>query len=316
MSEFLYSDDNKRYHTVNYFLKKRFGQKVFKVPLNVDLGCPNRDGTKGVGGCAFCSAKKSGDFGGDPTEDIRSQYEAVRTVMDKKWSGGLCIPYFQAGSNTYCSVDMLRKMCSSALALEGAVGLSIATRADCLDKEKCALLGEYAKNTFLTVELGLQTVFDETALAMNRCHTYGEFLRGVDMLRAEGINVCVHLINGLPGENREMMLTSAETVSRLDIQAVKIHLLHVLRGTQLEKLYNAGGFKTLEREEYVGIVCDQLERLRPEIVIQRLTGDGDRSQLISPLWSTDKRMVLNMIDMEMKRRNTVQGRLSGDILEE
>lgn len=304
---FPYSDDNKRYHSLNYYLKKRFGRKVYKVPLNTDMGCPNRDGSKGVGGCAFCSAKLSGNFAGDPGDTIEKQYAQVRAVMEKKWAGGACIPYFQAGSNTYADTALLREIFETALTLEDAVGISIATRADCIDSEKAAMLGELAKQTYLTVELGLQTVFDETALAMNRCHTYADFLHGYELLRENGVNVCVHLINGLPGETREMMCESAKRVGGLDIHAVKLHLLHVLKGTALAEMYEKGGFATMERDEYISTVCDQLELLPAHIIIERLTGDGDRNELIAPLWSRDKRRVLNGIDMEMARRCAFQG---------
>ena len=210
---FPYSDDNKRYHTYNYYLRHKFGTKVFKIPLNIDLGCPNRDGTKGVGGCVFCSAKMSGDFAGDPHEDILTQYREIREKMSKKWSNGLCIPYFQAGSNTYADVETLRKMFYTALSFENTAGLSIATRADCIDEEKADLLGELAEKTFLTVELGLQTIHDETALKMNRCHTFADFLKGYEMLRKRNVNVCVHIIDGLPGEDKDMMLETAKTRS-------------------------------------------------------------------------------------------------------
>jgi hypothetical protein len=304
---FPYSDDNKRYQTYNYYLRKRFGKKVYKVPLNVDLGCPNRDGTKGVGGCKFCSAKMSGDFAGDPREDILTQYEEIKGRMKSKWADGLCIPYFQAGSNTYADVETLRKMFYTALAFENAVGLSIATRADCLDEEKCELLGEIADRTYLTVELGLQTVHDETALRMNRCHTYEDFLRGYEMLRENGVNVCVHIINGLPFETREMMLETVRTVRRLDIHSIKLHLLHVLKGTALAEMYGRGEFEVMTQEDYVNLVCDQIELLPPEIVIQRVTGDGAKDDLIAPLWSLKKFCVMNDIDKELGRRNTWQG---------
>ena len=307
MNGFEYSDDNKRYHSYSYYLKKRFGKKVYKVPLNIDLGCPNRDGTKGFGGCAFCSAKMSGNFAGDPRRSVEEQYAQVRGVMEKKWADALCIPYFQAGSNTYADVGILREMFGAALELENAVGLSIATRADCIDSEKAKMLGELAKDTYLTVELGLQTIYDSTALAMNRCHTYADLLRAYELLRAENVNVCIHLIDGLPGETADMMRESAQTVGQLDIHAVKLHLLHVLKGTVLADMYARGEFRTLERDEYIGIICDQLELLPPQIVIERLTGDGDRNELIAPLWSRDKRRVLNGIDMEMSRRNAYQG---------
>ncbi len=307
MYAFEYSDDNKRYHSYNYYLKKRFGKKVYKVPLNIDLGCPNRDGTKGIGGCAFCSARMSGNFAGDPRRSIEEQYSQVRTIMEKKWADALCIPYFQAGSNTYADIGVLREMFSAALELDNAVGLSIATRADCIDREKAEMLGALAKRTYLTVELGLQTIFDSTAIAMNRCHTYNDLLEAYELLRAEDVNVCIHLINGLPGETPDMMRKSAYTIGQLDIHAVKLHLLHVLKGTALADMYERGDLRTLERDEYIGIICDQLELIPPKVIIERLTGDGDRSELIAPLWSRDKRRVLNGIDMEMARRNAYQG---------
>ncbi len=307
MYAFEYSDDNKRYHSYNHYLKKRFGKKVYKVPLNIDLGCPNRDGTKGIGGCAFCSARMSGNFAGDPRRSIEEQYSQVRTIMEKKWADALCIPYFQAGSNTYADIGVLREMFSAALELDNAVGLSIATRADCIDREKAEMLGILAKRTYLTVELGLQTIFDSTAIAMNRCHTYNDLLEAYELLRAEDVNVCIHLINGLPGETPDMMRKSAYTIGQLDIHAVKLHLLHVLKGTALADMYERGDLRTLERDEYIGIICDQLELIPPKVIIERLTGDGDRSELIAPLWSRDKRRVLNGIDMEMARRNAYQG---------
>lgn len=305
---FPYSDDNKRYHTYNYYLRHKFGTKVFKIPLNIDLGCPNRDGTKGVGGCVFCSAKMSGDFAGDPHEDILTQYREIREKMSKKWSKGLCIPYFQAGSNTYADVETLRKMFYTALSFENTAGLSIATRADCINEEKADLLGELAEKTFLTVELGLQTIHDETALKMNRCHTFADFLKGYEMLRKRNVNVCAHIIDGLPGEDRDMMLETAKTLGQLDIQSIKIHLLHVLKGTVLAQMYERGEFRTLDMDEYVNIVCDQLELLPAEIVIQRVTGDGAKDDLVAPLWSLKKFCVMNEIDKEMGRRNSWQGK--------
>lgn len=304
---FEYSSDNKRYHTYSYYLKKRFGQKVMKIPLNVDLGCPNRDGTKGTGGCKFCSAHLGGEFAGDPCDDILTQFENVRKMMNNKWSEGLYIPYFQAGSNTYAPVETLRQMYRTALGIPGCVGLSIATRADCIDEQKAALLGEIAKQTFLTVELGLQTVHDSTALAMNRCHTFADFLRGYEMLRENGVNVCVHIIDGLPGETHEMMLETAKELARLELHSIKIHLLHVLKGTELAKMYERGEFETLTMQEYVNIVCDQLEVLPKGLVIQRVTGDGAKDELIAPLWSLKKFCVMNEIDKELGRRNSYQG---------
>lgn len=304
---FEYSSDNKRYQTYSYYLKKRFGKKVMKIPLNVDLGCPNRDGTKGCGGCKFCSAQKSGEFAGDPQDDILTQFAKVRERMAQKWSQGLYIPYFQAGSNTYAPVERLREMYETALSVENCAGLSIATRADCIDEQKAELLGEIAKRTYLTVELGLQTVHDETALAMNRCHTFADFLSGYGLLRKNGVNVCVHIINGLPGETHEMMLETARQLSWLELHSIKIHLLHVLKGTELAQMYERGEFEVMGLEEYVKTVCDQIELLPKELIIQRVTGDGAKDELVAPLWSLKKFCVMNEIDKELGRRNSYQG---------
>ena len=306
-NKFEFSDDNKRYHTYNYYLKKRFGKKVMKIPLNVDLGCPNRDGTKGVGGCKFCSAHLSGEFAGDPCDDIRTQFENIKTMMNNKWADGLYIPYFQAGSNTYAPVERLRQMYETALSIENCVGMSIATRADCIDEEKAALLGEIAKRTYLTVELGLQTVHDKTALAMNRCHTFADFLKGYELLRKNAVNVCVHIIDGLPGETHEMMLETARELAKLELHIVKIHLLHVLKNTELAAMYERGEFETLTMQEYVDVICDQLELLPKQFVIGRVTGDGAKDELIAPLWSLKKFCVMNEIDKELGRRNSYQG---------
>lgn len=301
------SDDNKRYQTYNYYLRKRFGKKVFKIPLNVDLGCPNRDGTKGTGGCIFCSSKLSGDFAGNPCDDIKTQFNDVKEKMHKKWSDGLYIPYFQAGSNTYGSVKTLRDMYYTALSFENVAGLSIATRADCITEEIADLLGEISKKTYLTVELGLQSIYDETARLCNRCHTYAEFLSGFDMLKKRGINICVHIINGLPYETKEMMIKTAETVGKLGIHSIKIHLLHILKGTRLAQMYENGEFQAMTLDDYADTVCRQLMVLPEEVIIQRVTGDGAKNDLIAPLWSLKKFCVMNEIDKKMARENLWQG---------
>lgn len=310
---FPYSLDNKRYLTYSSYLKQRFGQKVFKVPLNINLGCPNRDGTKGTGGCIFCSARLSGDFAGDPCQDIERQFDEVRGRLHKKWEQGLYIPYFQAGSNTYGETAVLKRLFERALSFENAAGLAIATRADCIDAEKADMLASLSERTYLTVELGLQSIHDRTALLCNRCHTYEDFLNGFRLLKERGINVCVHIINGLPGESREMMLETAETVGELGIHAIKIHLLHILKGTVLAEMFERGEFKAMEQTEYVSLVCDQIERLPKEVIIERVTGDGARSELIAPLWSLKKFCVMNDIDKELYRRNSFQGKLRNEI---
>ena len=304
---FEYSLDNKRYHTWNYHLSQKFGEKVFKVSLNAGFTCPNIDGTKGYGGCIYCSDAGSGDFAGNPSDSILEQFEKVKQRMHEKWPKAKYIPYFQAHTNTYAPLEVLKEKFEPVLKCDGVVGLSIATRADALEDDVLDYLSELSKRTYLIVELGLQTVFDKTGELINRCHTYQEFLDGYKKLTDRGINVCVHLIIGLPFETKEMMLRSVSEVAKLKPHAVKLHLLHVLKGTKLAQMYQNNEFKTLTREEYVDIIVDALEILPKETIIQRLTGDGGKDDLIAPLWSLKKFCVLNEIDKEMVRRNTYQG---------
>lgn len=310
-NSFKYSDDNKLYHTWNYHLRHKFGTKVMKVALNAGFTCPNIDGTKGCGGCTYCSDAGSGDFAGDPTHSIIMQFEEVRERMHKKWKEAKYIPYFQAHTNTYAPADVLRERFEPVLRQQNVVGVSIATRADCLEEDVLEYLSELNERTYLIVELGLQSIFDSTGERINRCHTYAEFLEGYEKLRARNINICVHLIDGLPGEDKEMMLQSAKEVAKLRPHCVKLHLLHILKGTAIAQELNRGEFVPLTLEEYVDIIVSQLEVFHPETVIQRLTGDGGRDSLIAPLWSLKKFVVLNEIDKEMQRRNTWQGKSFG-----
>ena len=303
---FPFSDDNKRYHTQNYYLRHRFGGKVFKVSLNAGLTCPNIDGSKGIGGCSYCSAG-SGDFAGNPLLSIPEQFKEVKNKMESKWSGKY-IAYFQANTNTYAPLPKLRELFESALAQENVVGLSIATRPDCIEDDVADYLAGLSKRTYLTVELGLQTVHDITGERINRCHTYADFLKGYEKLHDRGINVCAHIINGLPSETHEMMLETARELSRLDLHSVKIHLLHVIKGTRIANEYLRGEFSLLSLEDYVQIVCDQIELFRKEVIIQRVTGDGNKETLIGPLWSLKKFVVMNEIDKEFVRRNSFQGK--------
>ncbi|MCM1024202.1 MAG: TIGR01212 family radical SAM protein [Prevotella sp.] len=301
-------ETGKRYNAQSSYLKRRFGKKTVKVSLNGGFTCPNRDGSKGTDGCAYCSAKGSGDFGGNPAESVSAQFEDVRSRLEKKWGTDLLyIPYFQANTGTYAPLERLKALYEEALAQKNAVGLAIATRPDCISAETADYLGGLAERTYLTVELGLQTIHDRTAAGLNRCHTYRDFLYGFRLLRSRGVNVCVHIINGLPGETRRMMLETAEALADLDIHGIKIHLLHIIRGTALAERYERGEFSVLEPEEYAEIVCDQLELLPPSAVIERLTGDGDKRELIAPVKSTNKKAILNSIDKELRRRGTVQG---------
>lgn len=305
-NNFKYSDDNKRYHTWNYHLRHKFGGKVFKVALNAGFSCPNIDGTKGVGGCTYCSGG-SGDFAGDPAHAILTQFEEIKTKMHEKWHDAKYIPYFQAHTNTYAPVSVLRERFEPVLSQENVVGMSIATRADCLPDDVLDYLEELSKRTYLIVELGLQTIFDETGDRINRCHTYAEFLEGYNKLKERSINICVHLIDGLPFETKEMMIESAREVAKLKPHCVKLHLLHILKNTKMAEQYENGEFRLLTLEEYVDIIVSQLEEFPEDTVIQRLTGDGGRDTLIGPKWSLKKFVVLNEIDKLMLRKDTYQG---------
>lgn len=307
VNKFKYSLDNKRYHTWNYYLRRTFGEKVFKVSLNGGFTCPNIDGTKSVGGCTYCSSLGSGDFAGNPQKSIHEQFSEVKAQLHKKWHDAKYIAYFQANTNTYAPVSVLREKFEPVLNEENVVGLSIATRADCLPNDVLDYLSELNGKTNLFVELGLQSVSDETGRRINRAHTYEEFLQGYNALRERGIKTCVHLIVGLPGENRDMILKSALTVARLHPHSIKLHLLHILKGTVMAEQYARGEFDVLSRDEYVNLIVDILELIPEDIVIQRLTGDGGRDSLIAPLWSLKKFVVLNEIDKEMVRRDCYQG---------
>ena len=303
---FKYSLDNKRYHTLNYYLKNRFHEKVYKVSLNAGFTCPNIDGTKGYGGCIYCSKTGSGEFGGNINDDLITQFNKVKEVMDKKWHGKY-IAYFQARSNTYAPVNILKERYETVLKLDNVIGLFIATRCDCITDECLDYLTLLSKRTYLTIELGLQTIHESTSKLINRGHTLKEFTDTVKRLRERNIDVVVHIINGLPYETKEMMLETVKFVNTLDIQGIKIHMLNIIKDTPLETLYNKEHFHVLTKEEYIDIVISELELLDSKIVIHRITADPDPKTLIEPTWLLKKTVLLNDIDKEMKRRNTYQG---------
>ncbi len=305
---FIYSDSNKRYHTLDYFYKHKFNSKVFKVSLNAGFTCPNIDGSKGYGGCIYCSKLKSGDYAGDKDKDLVTQFIEVRNNILKKWPNSKYIGYFQAGTNTYADVNVLKEKYEQILKMDDVVGLSIATRADAIDDKCLDYLEELSKKTYLTIELGLQSIHEKTSKLINRCHSLDCFYKMVNKLRAKNINVVVHIINGLPYESKEDMLETVKYLNQLDIQGIKIHMLHILKDTALNNLYQKKHFPVLSREEYVDIVCDQLELLRPEIVIHRITGDPKVTDLIEPKWLIKKFGVLNEIDKELVRRDSYQGK--------
>ena len=304
---FKYSHSNKHYHTLDFYYKEKFGCKISKISLNGGFTCPNKDGTKGVGGCIYCSKSGSGDFAGDLKESLTEQFNNIKKIMDKKWQDTKYIAYFQANTNTYAKVEELKKKYEEVLKLDRVVGLNIATRADSITDECLDYLEELNKKTFLNIELGLQTINEKTNKLINRGETKEEFDTMVKKLRSRGINVIVHIINGLPYETYDDMINTIKYVNSLDIQGLKIHMLHIIKDTKLADLYNEEHFHVLTRDEYVKIVCDQLELLRPEIVIHRITGDPKKEELIEPTWLLKKFCVLNEIDKELVRRNSYQG---------
>ena len=307
MTNFIFSNTNKRYHTLDYHYKTKFGKKIFKVSLNAGFSCPNIDGTLSKSGCIYCSKSGSGEFAGNKEESIEKQFNEIKTIMHKKWKDAKYIAYFQARTNTYAPLNILKQVYEKALSMDNVVGLNIGTRPDCISDECLDYLEELSKRTYLTIELGLQTIKKETTKLINRCHSLECFEDMVKKLRKRNINVVVHIINGLPYETKEDMINTVKYLNNLDIQGIKIHMLSILKDTPLEKLYQKEKFKVLTKEEYIDIVVTQLEYLRPEIVIHRLTGDPKLEELIEPTWLIKKFCVLNDIDKEMVKRNIYQG---------
>lgn len=296
-----------RYNTFSEELKRVFGCKVQRLSVDAGFTCPNRDGSVGTQGCIFCGGKGSGSYGILQGGGVAEQLEHAKEVMVRKYKAARFIAYFQSYSNTYAPVERLRALYDEALGVPDVVGLIVGTRPDCLPEETLDLLAEYARRCYFWLELGLQSPLDRTLSAIGRGHDLASFTAAVEQCQKRGIRVCAHIILGLPGESREEMLSGAEFLNRCGVEGVKIHLLHVMRGTRLAELYQAGEVPLLDRDSYVGLACDFLERLDPKIVVQRLTGDGNRKDLIAPLWSLAKFEVLNCIDHELERRKTRQG---------
>ncbi len=305
---FKYTLDNKRYHTLNYYLRNKFNSKVCKISLNAGFTCPNIDGTKGYGGCIYCSKSGSGEFGGNPSKSLVEQFNDVKEVLAKKWPNAKYIAYFQARTNTYAPLEVLKEKYETVLKIDNVIGLDIATRCDAISDDTLDYLEELSKRTFLTIELGLQTTKEETSILINRGHTLKEFDDMVKKLRDRNINVVVHIINGLPYENEDDMLNTVRHLNKLDIQGIKIHMLNIVKDTPLEVLYNKEKFHILTKDEYIDIVIKQLELLDEKIVIHRITADPDIKSLVEPKWLVKKFCVLNDIDKEMVRRDTYQGK--------
>lgn len=300
MNKFKYSNDNKRYYTLNYYYRNKYNSKVFKVSLNAGFGCPNK---KNGSGCIYC-LNGSGENRNIP---LTEQFNIVKETMEHKWKDSKYIGYFQADTNTYAPLNKLKECYESILNIPGVIGLNIATRPDSITPEVYDYLEELSKRTNLVVEIGLQTIHEKTVKLINRGHTLECFNECIHELRKRNIDVVVHVINGLPYETKEDMIETIKYVSSLDIQGIKIHMLFILKGTPLEKMYNLTHFHVLTKEEYIDIVCDELEYLREDIVVNRITGDPIKELTIEPKWLFKKFCVLNDIDKEMLKRDSYQG---------
>lgn len=300
--------NGKPYRSLDYMLRERFGEKVYKVTLNGGMSCPNRDGTLGTRGCIFCSEGGSGDFAADVSLSVTEQIESQIALLSGKRPIQKYIAYFQAYTNTYAPVEYLRKIFKEAMSHPRIVALSVGTRPDCLGEEVLDLLEELNRIKPVWIELGLQTIHEKTAQYIRRGYRLSCFDQAVENLRKRNIEVIVHTILGLPGESREEILETMRYLNKKDIQGIKLQLLHVLKGTDLAYDYLAGRFQVYEREEYLDLLIECLENLDPEIVIHRITGDGPKDLLIAPLWASRKREVLNLLHHQMKEQNSYQGK--------
>ena len=299
--------DNKRYYTLNCFFRKKFGSKVFKVPLDIGSSCPNFSS----GGCIYCSGRSASNIS-DSSLDIVSQFNKAKDIMERKWPNSLYIAYFQSGTNTYGDITKFKSYVDKLLVINKVVGISIATRPDALSDEWLDYLSVLNKQTFLMVELGLQSSNDETLKYINRGHDVKCFTKALEKLKERGIFTVAHIINGLPNETRDDMLNTVKYLNKLGIDGIKIHMLYIPKNTKLESIYECEKFRVLSRDEYVDIVCNQLRYLNKNIVIERITGDPIESELIEPKWLVKKFCVLNEIDKEMVKRNIYQSDLVRD----
>lgn len=301
--------DDKPYHSLNYYLRQKYGEKVFKISLDGGFTCPNRDGKIDTRGCIFCSAGGSGDFASSRLLSITDQIEDGKSKLQGKYKGNKFIAYFQAYTNTYGSLQHLEKVFTEAIQHPDIVGLSIGTRPDCLNDQIVALLKKLNAQKEVWVELGLQTIHESTSQYIRRGYALKVYDQAVDALHDAGIPVITHLILGLPGETKDMMLQSVNYVARKAVHGIKLQLLHVLKDTDLAEHYHNNHFDTLEREAYIDLVVDCIECLPPDMVVHRLTGDAPRRLLIAPRWSTDKKNIFNHIHRTFKDRETYQGKI-------
>ena len=304
--KFKFSDDNKRYHTLSFYNKQKYGDKVYKAAINAGCTCPNIDGTLGVGGCIYCESGSAYFTKGNLS--IKDQKKAEIERINKNGKPNKFIAYFQSNTNTYTDVATLENMLKTACEFEDVVGITLSTRTDCIDDEKLDLLLKYNKKKEISLEFGLQTIHNETLKLINRCQTFENFVENYKRIKQSGLRSCIHIINGLPNETENMMLETAQAVANLEPDGLKIHMLHIAQNTRLSKLYSEKPFKLLTREEYIDIVVKQLELMPQTTVIERLTGDGDKTKLIAPMWTADKIATLGGIDKLMAIKDTYQGK--------
>lgn len=301
---------DKRYNDLNTYLRKRFGCRVQKITIDAGLTCPNRDGAISTQGCIFCNDRGSGTGAHNRGLSITQQIEQGKAALSKRYKARKFLAYFQSFSNTYAPVEALRRLYEEAINVEGIVGISIGTRPDCIDQDKLTLLQEMAGKCLVWVEYGLQSAHDSTLSLINRGHDAACFAKAVENTQNRGIQICAHVILGLPGETTSHVHQTAKFLSRLDIHGVKIHLLYVIKGTRLETMLRQGSYRCLTQTAYVDLVCDFLERIPDSMIVQRLTSDPHPHELVAPQWSLDKMGTLSRIQAELERRNTRQGRLS------
>lgn len=301
----------KRYYAFSAYLKERFGCRVYRVAVDAGFTCPNRDGRVGTGGCVYCDARGSGARYADRTSSVGEQVRRGAKFALERYRAEKFIVYFQAFTNTYAPVDRLRRLYDEGMAQEDVVGLAIGTRPDCVPEPVLDLIEGYARDREAWIEYGLQSAKDETLRRINRGHDVRAFVDAVERTRGRGIRICAHVILGLPGECREDMMRTARLLADLGLDGVKIHPLHVLRGTRAEEMYRRGTLPLLGQGEYVGLLCDFLERVPSDTVIQRLTGEGPGESMLAPPWCASKPKVLQAIDAELERRGTGQGMRSG-----
>ena len=299
---------DKRYNDLNSYFRSIFGCRVQKITIDAGLSCPNRDGKISTGGCIYCNTRGSGTGVHAKGYSVTDQILAGKKALSKRYKAKKFIAYFQSFTNTYAPLDGLKSLYEEALSIEGVVGLSIGTRPDCVDEPVLKLIESYSKTHLIWIEYGLQSMHDKSLALINRGHDFQCFKDAVDATLNRGIKICAHVILGLPEEKRSHMIETAKTIATKGIDGIKIHLLYVIKGTKLEKLYRQGSYKCLEKQQYVDLVCDFLERIPKDMVIQRLTGDPHPEELVAPQWSVKKAQTLSMIKETLEKRDSWQGK--------